>query len=106
MLDESHRSRGINTQQRLKRLQQESLDGMPPLAFLEAGYELNKLQTAISETYLVCPYKTSILWTHPLSMPVSQASIIPLAFQPVKASAVVTLALIAAVRRRKVEQGA
>jgi len=64
------RTSNIPTQQSLAFAQQRTLElpGMPPrLTHLNAGYVLNRMQTAISSTHITCPAGKQIAWEIPLS---------------------------------------
>jgi hypothetical protein len=77
--DETLRSSGIRTKQRRRLLNQVGLPGIGALIHLEAGYQLNGLQTDIEGTYLVCPLGNDILWAHALGGGVAGAgTVIPL----------------------------
>jgi hypothetical protein len=54
-LDGSLASSNVRTRQNRQFRNQEGLDGLPPFFNLEAGYVLNRLETDIVSTHLVCP---------------------------------------------------
>jgi len=73
------RTSNIPTQQSLAFAHQQTLDlpGMPPrLTNLNAGYVLNRMQTAIASTHITCPAGKEVAWEIPLTTDATAAEVV------------------------------